>query len=519
MKRNTMKAILKIPGKAKIFTSDDDLIIQDSDLWIGEQGSLPGSSFPEMREVSFKIIDGKPYLSWIIHAKAEMYIEYKNKEVLISSGILTDVSISEDGTISARISARASRQILSPDPERLIDYEAFPREGLSLSGSPLLLSIGDGALGKFAPIVFGRPGATTREIIKGYTYEDAIPGSPAYLVESTGDVFEEDQTFLIAGHPVSSSEVIIFNANKTGDSDTERLFADKLVGTVFTGIDNRGYTFSYAKVARPGAILPLSDYMSKGDTFFVKWIDSSGSPVDGGLQSPYGEGVLTGCGDVIRYCADVSGLPWRKDKRSILSAYNNIQIDTYINQPTELWTWALTNIISFIPAISVASAQGIYLAPFPRASLREDCKLIIGEEASYGEIIFTKGEDLPSSIVLSYAPAEHIADGFAKQIVLDDLISDKLKWNLANIGTNKLYFEASAIYEDSSAAYITTWLTEYYGSTWAYTSLEILYPDREVEVGDQVWLEAWGVPGIISSWKTFSDGSMSLEIIFKPAIR
>ena len=115
-----MKAILKIPGKAKIFTSDDDLIIQDSDLWIGEQGSLPGSSFPEMREVSFKIIDGKPYLSWIIHAKAEMYIEYKNKEVLISSGILTDVSISEDGTISARISARASRQILSPDPERCL---------------------------------------------------------------------------------------------------------------------------------------------------------------------------------------------------------------------------------------------------------------------------------------------------------------------------------------------------------------------------------------------------------------
>jgi hypothetical protein len=513
-----MKPFLKVLSKREIIFSEE-LIIQDSDLWIGEEGSLPGASFPEAREISFKIFDAASYLPQIIHAKAEMYIEYENIDHLVSSGIITDLSISEDGTISGRISARTSRQILVPDPERLIDYEAFPREGLSLSGSPFLLSIGDGALGKFAPLVFGRPGATTEDIIRGYTYEACIPGSPAYLVESTGDAFEEDQTFLIAGHPISSSEVIIFNASKSGDNDTERLFADKLVGTVSTGIDNRGYTFAYAKVARPGTIFPLSDYMSKGDTFFVKWIDSSGSPVDGGLQSPYGEGVLTGCGDVIRYCADASGLPWKKDKRAILSAYNNIRIDTYVNEPTELWTWALANLISFLPAISVASAEGIYLAPFSRSGGKEECKLSIGKEASYGEIIFTKGEDLPSSIVLSYAPAEHIPDGFAKQLTIDGFISDSLKWNLANIGEKKLYFEASAIYEDSSAADIITWLTYYYGTTWAYTSLEILYPDRKIQVGDQVWLEAWNCTAIVYAWKIFSNGSLFLDVIFKPTIK
>lgn len=513
-----MKPFLKVISRREIVFSEE-LLVQDSDLWIGEDGSLPGGSFPEAREISFKIFEAASYLAKIIHAKAEMWISYDGEDHLVSSGIITDLSLSDDGTISGRISTRTSRQILVPDPERLIDYEAFPREGLILSGSSLLLSIGDGALGKFAPLVFGRPGATTEDIIKGYTYEACIPGSPAYLVESTGDAYEEDQTFLIAGHPVSSSEVIIFNASKSGDSDAQRLYADKLIGTVSTGIDNRGYTFSYAKVARPGTIFPLSDYMSKGDTFFVKWIDSTGTPVDGGLQSPYGEGVLTGCGDVIRYCADASGLLWKEDKRAILSAYNNIRIDTYVNEPTELWTWALKNLISFLPAITVASAEGIYLAPFPRDGVKEECKISIGEETSYGEIIFTKGEDLPSSIVLSYAPAEHIADGFAKQVVIDQLISDSLKWNFANIGEKKLYFEASAIYEDSSAADIITWLTYYYGTTWAYTSLEILYPDRAIQVGDQVWLEAWNCTAVVYSWKKFSNGSLALEVIFKPTLR
>jgi hypothetical protein len=517
-----MIAILKImSGREVSFTTDDDLEIQDSDMFIGEDGSLPGSGFPQAREITFRLHNGKDIIKNIIHAKADLYISYKGNDHLISSGIITDLSISYDNIISAKISAKHSRQILYPDPERLIDYEAFPREESygTVTGSSLLLSIGDGALGKFAPTVFGRPGALTRDIIKGYTFSDAIPGSPAYLVESTGDAYEEDQTFLIAGHPVMASEVIIFNASKADEEDTKRLFADKLIGTVSTGIDNRGYTFSYVKVARPGTILPLSSYMTKGDTFYVKWIDSAGEPVDGGLASPYGEGPLTGCGDVIRYCADVSGLKWKADKRANLTLYNNILIDTYVNEPTEMWSWALSNIISFIPAISVVTAEGVYLQPFPRSGGREDCKLSIGSDESFGEIIFTKGEDLPSSVVLSYAPSEHVEAGFAKQLIIDDFISDTLKWNKANIGDKKLYFEAQTIYDDGSASDIITWLTEYYASTWAYTSIDILYPDRDIQIGDLVWLEDWNTYAIVYSWKMFANRSLSIDVIFKPNLK
>lgn len=509
---------LRIDDTGLIWTSEDDLVVSDDDMWIGEEGALPGGSFPQERDVTFKIMSSDRYLYRVLHAKATLTISYLGRSHLICSGIITDVSVSPEGDISARILPKASAQILNPDPQRVIDLESFPREGRTYFANPLLASIGDAALGKFAPLVFGRPGATTFNILKGYNFDDSVPGSPAYLVESTGALAVQDQMWLIAGHPVLSPRCVIFNASRSEGDEAARLLADRIVCNVAQYEDDKGFVFAGATINNTYSSIvvgTLEDFMSKGDTFWVKWIDETGEPAIGGMANPYGNGVLTSAGDILRYCAEVSGISWKMDKTHFVEAFRNLKLDTYINEPTELWTWAMQNILPIIPAISVMTAEGVYVAPFNRTLRREDVVLEIGEEGSYGETTFTKGEDLPTAVTLLYASAENVENGFAKSLSIDETVSLTLAKNKTISGSKPALFEASVIYEDSTAADVVAWLTEYYGSTWAYTSVKLLHPDREVSVGLTVWLEAFERVAIIYGWKVYVDGSLELELIFK----
>ena len=509
---------LSIDNTSLSWSTDDSLIISDNDLWIGEEGSLPGGSFPQERDVTFQIFDASRYLGRILHASATLTCSFKGAEYLIGAGVITDVSISSEGIISGRVLSRSSVQILNPDPQRLIDLEAFPRSNRVWTGPSLLASVGDAALGKFAPIVFGRPGATTAGIVKGFNFDDSVPGSPAYLVESNGSLSVNDQTWLIAGHPVLSSKCVIFNNNRADGADVTRLLADRIICDVSEYEDDRGFLFAGATINNTYSSIPfgtLNDYMSKGDTFWVKWINQTGNPVDGGLANPYGSGTLTLAGDVIRWCAEASGIQWKPDRKDSLELYNNIIIDTYINEPTELWTWAMQNIMPLIPAISAIAADGVYLAPFSRGLKREDVVLEIGEGSSYGETIFTKAEDLPTAITLLYAPSENIESGFAKQLTIDDTISTAFSVVKGLSGSKPIYFEAPVVYDDAAAADILAWLVEYYATTWAYTSITILYPDRPVSIGSLVWLEAAERVAIIYSWKIFADETLEIEVIYK----
>jgi hypothetical protein len=509
---------LSIDDTSLSWSTEDSLIIQDEDMWIGEEGSLPGGSFPQERDITFQLIGEKRYLSRILHAKGSLRCSYNNKETLVSSGVITNVSLSSEGIISGRVLSSSQVQILNPDPQRIIDFEAFPRADRVWIGTSLLGSIGDAALGKFAPIVLGRPGSTTAGIVKGFNFDDSVPGSPAYLVESNGNFNVADQTWLIAGHPVLSSRCVIFNNNKADSDDAGRLLADRIVCNVSQYEDDRGFTFAGATINNTfSSILvgTLDDFMSKGDTFWVKWINELGEPVDGGLANPYGPGVLTSAGDVIRWCAESSGIKWKADKKDALELYNNLLIDTYINEPTELWSWAMQNIMPLIPAISAISPDGVYLAPFNRALRREDIVLEIGNEASYGETIFTKAEDLPTAITLLYAPSENIDSGFAKQLTIDETISTAFLTAKGLSGSKPIYFEAPVVYDDATAADTLAWLVEYYATTWAYTSIKVLYPDRDISIGSLVWLEAFEKVAMVYSWKIFADGTLEMEVIFK----
>jgi hypothetical protein len=118
---------LSIDDTSLSWSTEDSLIIQDEDMWIGEEGSLPGGSFPQERDITFQLIGEKKYLSRILHAKGSLRCFYNNKETLVSSGVITNVSLSSEGIISGRVLSSSQVQILNPDPQRIIDFEAFPR--------------------------------------------------------------------------------------------------------------------------------------------------------------------------------------------------------------------------------------------------------------------------------------------------------------------------------------------------------------------------------------------------------
>lgn len=493
----------------------ESLIISDDDIYIGEEGALPGASFPQAREATFQILNEsiQTMLS-IVHVTAEYHIIFNGKDYLITSGILNDVSIDNAGTISARISFISTTKYFEPSSEKVVSEKTFPRTGRTFTG--LISSIGTSAIGKFYPTVIGRPGAICESPNKEYTWNNAVPGSPAYLVETTSNNWSEDQTFLIAGHKVVSSEVVIFQKGQSEKADAaDKVRADlDMTLPIEYDVDNEGAIFAY--VTLPPLLLSFDTYFSTSDNFFVKWINTSGVAEEGGMKSPYGEGVLTKAGEVIRWAVDKSGIKWDNEKTSNLQAFNNIKIDTYLNEPVNTWEWALQTIIPYIPAISVVSGNGVYLAPFQRSFLdRSICQMTMPVLAELSSPITTSSaENLATEITVQYAPSDMASSGYIKShtIKKDEMAIFGKNWQV--LGDRPVLIELPIIYDSSSAQAILSWQAEYLGTTWAFARYSFKREKGLPQVGNLIWNSDIEKAQLIYSWKLDSRDFITIDVIW-----
>ena len=200
------------------------------------------------------------------------------------------------------------------------------------------------AAGKMYPIILGAPGNTrsdTGEVLQLYS-------TPAYNIKRYGlGSPSADVYFLIAGHECIASDVYISDGVNT-----------PLNRTVLKGTDINGNVYSYIDVTGAAFLYPnnpsaATDAESVSE-YWVYWPDA-------GLRNPYGEGALTGAGDICRWALSKTGLDIDHGSWSNISAIlNTYTFDGYINAAVGAWQWLNDNILPLLPIEIRSGPNGLY---------------------------------------------------------------------------------------------------------------------------------------------------------------
>jgi len=516
-------------------TYSPTLEISEDDMWIGEVGSLPGTSFPEGRDIAFTIPFDGENIKYIIASAVKFYIYFNGTEYLISSGKCSDIAYDPlRQKLTGRISPITSSTALYPSGDNIISDVTFPREDTSYpTGILPYLTIGSAAAGKFYPTVIGIPGRDTISPIDcEEVYSGIVPGSPAYLVESGETVSADAHTFLIAGHHVLAQSCVLFSKTR---SESPTIFETPDIGSaaltilslntmpIQKGVDKLGNAFSYitctdTSIGSGTLSSAWALYFNKGDEFFIKWCNVDGTLSAGGLKNPYGGGLLTGAGDIIRWAADISGQLLDSSSIPVFDAFNSLTIDTYLNEPINLWEWALTKIIPLTLSITGFSGEGAWCRPIPTNFYdRGLCVKTLTSTNSYleGQITYDNIDDIITDITISYAPIVVREKSYAKVISASAETSSILaQTTYLTSKKSELILELDEIYSDASAARILAEKCFWYGTLWArgeYILVNWTYIPR---CGDIFWCEVDQKAKMVISWKINSSGQLSVILQF-----
>lgn len=324
----------------------------------------------------------------------------------------------------------------------------------------------DGITGAAYPLVFGTPGDTI------------IPGSPAYLVDTTGST-----KFLISVGRVEATSVVIWD--ETGLRDN--------TATVDYKHDGRGVLCSYIK----GSSILTFGFNKSGGKHYVGWTSNGG-----GILNPFGSGVLTKGGDLTRYLLNRNGLDTEAGAWLALAPIlNRFEFSGYINDPTiTTWQFLRDEILKFLPIRVRIGSDGAYpVSLLPVLTPGELPALEVGEAAGLEQLspleVTTQMRDVINSVGIDYYYNAREDRYTRDEHVTPDLdISDRYRLSSVmasgNIhGTRKgSAMEAGYVYDDSTARQILRWKMIERG----FLSMSVIIAARSswgwLHVGDQVAL-------------------------------
>lgn len=233
-------------------------------------------------------------------------------------------------------------QPLIGDPSKPVGYVSFSLEnGRELQEYPLIdpdrVLRGDiPSRGKIAPVIIGAPCLQVPN--DGGTTLSNLYTSPAYLTSTSSSYA------LIASHFVEAATVDI----KDQDGKERTGITVSNVTSVLTGTQ-----------ARVTLTDGSGDTLITGDgsdfELWVKWDDG------GGHNNPFGEGLLQGAGDVVRYALSfVNAFKDNSAFEALAPHLNSYKIDGWINEEVEALEWLEASILPYIPLSIQVGPFGLY---------------------------------------------------------------------------------------------------------------------------------------------------------------
>jgi hypothetical protein len=269
----------------------------------------------------------KAEFSYVVYDRS-IVDNYENRIILLN-GIIQQPQygdpLESDNFLSVSISSEPfdrSRLILEP---RLKIDQRFANRDI------------DSADGKNWPIILGDPGS----IIQADGTSTEVYSVPAYCISSNSS---DIRAMLSAGKITATTAKI---RDELGQTVTK---------SVITTIDSNGDAFSYIPIANSDTIAFPGTTINPTETS-NEWFCS----LDGGIESPYQSGSLSGGGDICRWalsktaqeiddraCANLSGI------------LNRYEFAGFINDGSiSAWEWLSGNIIPYLPITVITGPQGI----------------------------------------------------------------------------------------------------------------------------------------------------------------
>jgi len=278
----------------------------------------------------------------------------------------------------------------------------------------------DTVVGKFYPIIIGRPGLYSPEsAISLFTgLAAACPTSPAWPVE-LGGVFANDGGVIIGGATdlavsrwvVADGEVRATSCRMYDTSSTGSVTASGYY-TVVLGADKLGRPVSYVQadsvVSASGGLSSRWAMPHAGGTYSVAWTEG------GGLYNADRTGLLNGAGEIIAYLfATYSTVPLNaglmQSARAQLDAY---RIDCFIADQTKPYDWVMSHLAPLIPMGWVETGTGGYFQFFDFGATVTQAIAHLDADAEAGQVV--------RSSPITYTPRADVCNAWTLQFAWDE---------------------------------------------------------------------------------------------------
>ena len=238
------------------------------------------------------------------------------------------------------------------DPQESDQFAAFSIEAEAMDESRLMLDNRlfvddrfsnrdiDTADGKAWPIIIGTPGYS----VDPDGTVKSLYAAPAYCIKKYS---LPDAEFMVAGHLIEATSVTIQDDNQGSATKT-----------VLTALDAKGNAYSYIKIDNSDNVSAPSLISQEPSR---EWWISFSPTYGGGIANPYGDGVLTGAGDICRWALNRSGQLVDDGAWANLASFlNRYSFSGYINNPdVSAWEWLSGNILPYLPISVRAGPDGL----------------------------------------------------------------------------------------------------------------------------------------------------------------
>ena len=238
------------------------------------------------------------------------------------------------------------------DPQESDQFAAFSIEAEAMDESRLMLDNRlfvddrfsnrdiDTADGKAWPIIIGTPGYS----VDPDGTVKSLYATPAYCIKKYS---APDAEFMVAGHLIEATSVRIQDDNQGSARKT-----------VLTALDGKGNAYSYIKIDNSDNVSAPSLISQEPSR---EWWILFSPTYGGGIANPYGDGVLTGAGDICRWALNRSGQLVDDGAWANLASFlNRYSFSGYINNPdVSAWEWLSGNILPYLPISVRAGPDGL----------------------------------------------------------------------------------------------------------------------------------------------------------------
>ena len=462
-------------------------------------------------------LDGaKGELSMVTERDNSILQSYENRVKLFSGDIIQPVIGSPDRPpgYAAFTIERNPENRASP----IISTKGIFRSNVSIS-SPVPIELSDGYI---YPVVFGNPhDFLSIGALGAASFKTGYP-TPAFIIKKeftiTGVGNYEDFTkfwLCIADREVAASTVTIRdyqNNTKTAKtvqktttssgkiiSYVEMQFADWNTGSpiLVDGIVNPWMTEGgYASAREHGTAL------TDEPKYYVSWDDG------GGMLNPFGDGYLSGGGDVISFFLELSGVDIDLNAwRNVAGFLNKWFFAGFINDPEITpYQFLQDNIFPFLPVQAVNGANGLrpvipllYSSQLPRALY----EVQIGSGFYFVSPVDWSSEpdDIVNRLMLRYAFCLWRESNPAFVQIDNDLAPAQYTGTTTSTITAQMsYTEFGDRYQEETAAFIYDWKTaiktaQYLIKTQAFPKMTM-----EIQADSQYgWLQLGDILSVTSA--------------------